>query len=50
MYKVGGGGAVVGGGGLAYTGAPVLAYALLALGLIVVGLVLYRYSAVRSTE
>lgn len=50
MYKVGGGGTAIGAGGLAYTGAPVFAYALAGLLLLVVGLLAYRFSAVRTSE
>lgn len=48
MYKIGGGGAVAAGGGLAYTGAPLFAYALVGLALIVLSLLAYRYASVRG--
>ncbi len=47
MYRIGGGG-LVAGGGLAYTGTPVLAYALLGVVLIVLGVLAYRYSSVTT--
>ncbi len=50
MYKVGGGGTVVAGGSLAYTGAPLFAYALVGLALMVVGLLAYRFSAARAGQ
>lgn len=51
MYRVtGSGGAVVGGGALAHTGASFIGYLLMALGLLVAGLLLYRFSAVRHGE
>ena len=45
MYKIGGGGTIVAGGGLAYTGAPLFAYALAGMALLVLGLLAYRFSA-----
>lgn len=48
MYKIGGGGSVVVGGGLAYTGAPVFAFALVGVALVVLGLLAYRFSATGS--
>lgn len=48
MYKPGGTTAVIGGGGLAYTGAPVFAYALLGVALLVMGVLAYRLSATRT--
>ncbi|WP_405039619.1 hypothetical protein [Serinicoccus sp. LYQ92] len=48
MYKVGGGGAVAAGGGLAYTGAPLFAYALVGVALLVLSLMAYRFASVRG--
>lgn len=47
MYKVGGVGGLVGGGTLAVTGFSTFAGVAIALGLLLLGLAMVRYSAVR---
>lgn len=48
MYKPGGGGVVIGGGGLAFTGAPIFAYALTGIALLLMGMLAYRFASSRS--
>ena len=48
VYRVGGGSVVAGASGLAYTGAPVFAYAMAGALLVVIGVLAYRFSATRA--